>query len=224
MVNVKENELINNQLDELYEKYTAEFLKEWQKAFQDAPPFRINEFGIINEQKYDVEKGILFICRETNGWEDEDYSNGVLFRSWMADISEKGLQGETHIKQHPNMWYNIGRWILLINSPETPIENIASLRKEALKYIGQVAFTNINKVRGENASKEKYHKLTKAPVVGEVLKQEIEIIKPEIIVCCGTGGIFDKYIKNYGGKVIYMKHPGARVKKVKMLEELKEQL
>lgn len=75
MINRKENELVNSRLDELYGEYTAKFLEAWEKAFDDEPPIRINEFGIINAEKYEEEKGILFICRETNGWKNEDCKN-----------------------------------------------------------------------------------------------------------------------------------------------------
>ncbi|MBQ7874231.1 MAG: hypothetical protein IJ306_03595 [Oscillospiraceae bacterium] len=222
MIDFKENELINNRLDTLYKKYDLEFIEEWQKVFKDEPPKRLNAFGIINIHKYDMDNGILFICRETNNWKNEDYSKGVLFRSWMCEMTENGLSD--HAKRHPNMWYNIGRWAMLINSPETPIEEIASLKSEVISCIGNIAFTNINKVRGKEQAETEYNLLAKTPVAGEVLKREIEIIKPKIIVCCGTGWVFDRNIKNYDGKVIYMPHPGARANTENMLMKLKKQL
>lgn len=224
MIDVKKNKHINAELDNLYNKYTQDFLVEWKKAFNTTPPSRINEFGIINIQKYNTDNGILFICRETNGWDNKDYEKGCLFRNWMCDITEKVFKDKSHIKQHPNMWYNIGRWVLLIKSPDTPIEELSSLKKETIKHIGQIAFTNINKVRGSEQSKKEYNRLAKSSVVGEVLKKEIQIINPKVIVCCGTGTIFDKHIQNYSGKVIYMPHPASRKKKKDLLMELKKQL
>lgn len=220
MIDSKENELINIKLDTLYKKYTPDFLDEWNKAFDDVPPSRINQFGIIDIQQYDNTNAILFICKETNGWDNEDYSNGCLFRQWMCDITKNGIEG----KAHPNMWYNIGRWIMLMNNPEKSLDEIACIKSEAIQYIGKIAFTNINKVRGKKDSKKEYNQLAKTPVVGEVLRKEIEIINPKIIVCCGTGWVFDKHVSEFSGKIIYMPHPGARTSTEKMLMQLKEQL
>lgn len=224
MIDIKENELINIKLDTLYKKFTPDFLDEWKKAFEENAPYRLNEFGIIDIHRYDKDSGILFICRETNGWKNEDFSSGCLFRSWMCNITENGLSGKSHIKRHPNMWYNIGRWTILINSPETSVDDIASLKCEALKAIGKIAFTNINKVRGKEESRKEYDRLSKSAVAGEVLRQEIEIIKPKMVVCCGTERVFRHHVKNYSGKVIYMPHPGARLNTKDMLLELKKQI
>lgn len=220
MIDVKENELINIKLDTLYKKYTPDFLDEWQTAFDEIPPTRINQFGIINVHKYDRENGILFICRETNNWKDVDYAQGCLFREWMCDITKTGIAG----KATPNMWYNIGRWAMLIDSPEMFIGEISQFKDEAIKYIGHIAFTNVNKVRGYTQSGKEYNRLANSFVVGEVLKREIETIKPRTIVCCGTGWIFDKYIQDFPGKVIYMPHPGARKSTASMLLALKKQI
>ena len=111
MINAKDNALINARLRKEYEATTESFLKVWSESFRESPPFRMNEFGIIDIHKYDTDNGILFVGRETNGWDDEDYKNGCLFRNWMREISQNGLDDKGHIKQHPNMWYNIGRWI-----------------------------------------------------------------------------------------------------------------
>lgn len=66
--------------------------------------------------------------------------------------------------------------------------------------------------------------MAKTSVVREVLQKEIEIINPKVIVCCGTGWVFDRCIQNYSGKVIYMPHPGARLNTKEMLVRLKKQI
>ena len=77
--NFKTNELLN----ELYQRYTEEFLSAYTDAFKVAPPPRINEFGIIDPDRFDSDKRILFIGKETNGWSNEDFEKGILFRDWM---------------------------------------------------------------------------------------------------------------------------------------------
>lgn len=224
MVNIDISIEINKQLAILYKEHTQVFINEWEKAFCAKQPPRINEFGIIDEQRYDIDKGILFVCKETNGWDDGDYESGTLFRTWMQDITLNGLENRGHIKRHPNMWYNIGRWAMLLNHPTYGIQEVASQKQEALTEIGTIAFTNINKVKGDSSSKKKYYELVYSDIVGEVLKREIKIIKPNMIVCCGTHNEFFHHITDYEGKVICMTHPAARKNKIVLLEELKKQM
>lgn len=225
MIAPKTNKAINELLRKEYKAATTELLAEWEKAFtSEIAPSRINEFGIIDEERYDADNGILFICRETNGWSNEDYESGCLFRGWMEDISRNGLEGRGHIKKHPNMWYNIGRWAALIQNPNTPVKEIASMKEAAIHAIGTIAFTNVNKVRGYNSSRGEYYQLAHSYNVGEIIKKEIEIIAPKIIVCCGTCRPVLKLIPKYEGKIIIMPHAGARKKTLDMLEDLYSQI
>ncbi len=225
MVDKQKNKQINDLLRKEYELATDEFLIEWQKAFpKDKPPFRINEFGIIDEDRYDAENGVLFICRETNKWRDEEFEAGCLFRGWMESITKEGLEGRGHIKEHPNMWYNIGRWITLIDNPDMPTEEIAEMKTSAISAIGKIAFTNVNKVRGKEKSGDGYYQLAHSEITGSLLKKEIDIINPQMIVCCGTCRPVVNLIPEYKGKLILMPHPAARKSKIAMLDDLKSQL
>lgn len=225
MVNVKKNTEINEHLRSEYRSSTAAFLSEWAKAFAwDIPPCRINEFGIIDESKYDTDQGVLFICKETNGWRNEDYEKGTLFRSWMESITKNGFGGGDHISQHPNMWYNIGRWAMLIKDPNASLTEIAKMKSSAVSAIGNIAFTNINKVRGKESSKREYHQLAKSRIAGDILRKEIEIINPRLIVCCGTYYPVVDVVSEYTGKIIAMPHPGARKGTIQMLSDLHRQL
>lgn len=224
MIDCKKNAQINAQLQALYEEYTADFLKEWSAAFQEKPPCRINEFGIIDEQRYDTHNGILFIGRETNDWSDKEYADGCLFRSWMGEITRNGLAGHGHISLHPNMWYNVGRWTILLRSPSLKVEELAGMKPEAIHAIGTISFTNINKVRGKSRIGKEYYTLSHSAIVGEVLRREINIIRPKTIVLCGTEGPFHEHVQGFTGNVICMPHPGARKSTAAMLKELKRQM
>ena len=224
MINAKENALINARLKNEYDVATEDFLRIWSETFEEKPPFRMNEFGIIDIHKYDTDNGILFIGRETNGWDDEDYKNGCLFRDWMREISKDGLDGRGHIKHHPNMWYNIGRWVMLLTEQGRPITSIADAKEEAIAAIGKIAFTNVNKVRGRNASGKEYFQLAGNSFVKELLKKEIEIIKPRIIVCCGTARPIFPLPDIFSGELYIMPHPGARKNKTDMLVDLSKQM
>ena len=225
MIDINLNAEINRLLRLEYQAATAEFLSEWKKAFtEDSPPCRINEFGIIDESRYDADNGVLFICKETNGWANEDYESGCLFRGWMEDISRNGLKGHGHITKYPNMWYNIGRREILIENPATPLNKIAAMKASAIHAIGNIAFTNVNKVRGKRTSGKEYDQLAHSQIAGELLKKEIELINPKTIVCCGTCHPVLKLIPNYTGKIIISPHAGARNGTIKMLTDLHRQL
>lgn len=224
MIDRRKNALINAKLKAEYEKYTSEFLEEWENAFGEVPPNRINEFGIIDISRYDTDNGILVIGRETNGWSNEDYENGCLFRGWIEEITKNGLPKGKHISKHPNMWYNIGRWIMLIETPQRSLEELSCEKASAINAIGSIAFTNINKVRGKEASKKEYHQLANTSVAVNLMKKEIEIINPKTIVCCGTARFVLPLLKDFSGRVIIMPHSGARKNTIRMLESLKEEL
>lgn len=224
MVNLEKNKVINKMLATEYASHKEALLDEWQRAFQEEPPCRINEFGIIDPERYDTDNGILFIGRETNGWDDEEFLSGCLFRGWMEEISKNGLCGHGHIKKHPNMWYNIGRWIMLINDPSASLEEIAAEKENAIRAIGTIAFTNLNKIRGENASRGKYKQLIGYPTVEKILQKEVEIMAPKTIVCCGNARKVLSSLRDFEGKIIMMPHPGARMRTELMLQCLKDQL
>ena len=247
MIDKSKNEIINAQLKIEYEKCTSSFLKEWERAFEkevknghvEKVPDRINEFGIIDIDRYDAENGILVIGRETNGWSNKDYENGRLFRDWLEGITKNGLPKGEHVSKHPNMWYNLGRWLMLIENPETPIEQLCGEKDKAIKAIGKIAFTNINKVRGKNKIGKEYHTIASADISMELLKKEIEIINPKIILCCGTARYVLPVLTEFSGEIILMPHlegvksnikildmphSGARMKTIEMLENLQEEL
>lgn len=224
MIDKQKNESINNKLKDEYERHTSEFLEEWGKAFREVAPNRINEFGIIDEERYDAENGILVIGKETNDWSNEDYEKGCLFRGWMEGITRNGLPKGEHVSKHPNMWYNIGRWIMLIKNPHRSLEELSYEKASAINAIGNIAFTNINKVRGKAQAEKEYHQLASTSVAMNLLKKEIEIINPKTIVCCGTARYVLPLLRAFPGKVVIMPHSGARKSTIKMLESLKEEL
>ena len=95
---------------------------------------------------------------------------------------------------------------------------------ETGKAIGKIAFTNINKVRGKNKSKDEYYTLAYSDISGEILRKEFEIIKPKIIVCCGTYNEVMHHAPDYQHIAIKMPHPGARMRCEKMLSRIAEHL
>ena len=223
MIDRDRNRKINAALSTLYEKYSAAYLTAYIKAFRDEnPPERINEFGIIDEERYDADNGILFVAKETNDWDNKDFQNGYFFRKWMNSITKQGLSG--HAKEFPLMWYNIGRWVSLLDNPSQSIPSLAEEKCDAIKKIGTIAFTNINKVRGKEQAKNEYASLAYHDMSGMLLREELSIIQPKMIVCCGTYYEFAYHVRDFNGPVIAMPHSGARKNTITMLEQLRASL
>lgn len=230
MINTDKNIEINKSLSNLYFNYTSEMLSVYKSCFDDINiPCRINEFGIIDIERYNTDNGILVIGKETNGWNNKDFENGLLFRNWLNDISKNGLENKGHTSKHPNMWYNIGRWLLAINEQYRNIEEIAELKQEVIPCLGTMAYTNLNKVRGKGQSGTEYEKIAYSGITGLILRKEISIIKPKIIICCGTYRPFCYHINNtefanQKYKILCMPHPTSCRNKVEMLKDLRSQL
>ena len=230
MIDIEKNKEINKKLSELYVEYSQDFLSVYTDAFEDSePPCRINEFGIIDEERFDADNGVLVIAKETNKWHNWEFERNIFFRDWMSDITKTGLADRGHITKHPIMWYNMGRWLKAIENPSANIDDIAWLKSEAISQLGTMAFTNINKVRGGSSSRNQYAKVAYSEIVGTVLREEIEIIQPKIIMCCGTWRVFNYHLncevlEKAGCKVLCMPHPAARKGSKEMIEDLIKQL
>lgn len=193
----------------------------WQNAFRAPPPERINEFGILDPQRFDEKLRILVVCKETNDWSDEDFAKGYLFPVWMGEIFEKGPFG--HMQKHPKMWYNLGRWIALLRQPTLPNEKLASMKREAIDQLRTVAYTNLNKVRGSAGAGKEYNTLLQASVVAETLRREVAILQPHTVLCCGTYEAVKAALPDFVGRLIPMPHPGAFKSTNSMLEQLRRQ-
>ncbi len=225
MISPAANRAINARLRTAYQTATDAFLTTWHECFQLTPPCRINEFGIIDENRYDRDNGILCVARETNDWSDEEYEAGCLFRPWMEEITHTGLAGRGKVRKHPNMWYNIGRWVTLLSSPSLSLQELAAKKADMLPAIGTIAFTNVNKVRGCEKSGDAYFRLARSAVARSLLHQEIEILSPKIVLCCGTyDTVLASLPDDFTGKLIEMPHPAARMGTLSLLQRLQAQL
>lgn len=201
------NRKINRKLAEVYRENAEAFVAEWNKHFEGKGC--MNRFGIIDEECYDPENGILFIAKETRG---KNFCLLGWLRKWLNDPREG--------TSHPRLWQNISRWAKLIRNSYLNLEELAAEKSiEGLKYI---AFTNVNKVGGYPSSGRAFRKLTKSDIARQLLLREIEIIQPKWIVLCGLEGVIDA--KDTSATIITMSHPSARKSNRKMLDELVKQL
>lgn len=234
------NEKINNALKELYEKNKDKHIELWKDAYQykGNNVTRLNQFGIIDVNRYDPQNGVLVICRETNGesWYENDFvGENALFVDWMREISINGLKNQKGcVKKHPTVWYNIARYIMTINGQRD--QSLKCPKSEPLNVLGTVAFTNINKVGGGSSSGKSYWEMYDKADVINLIVEEIKIIEPKYIILC------EKYFAEFltdknivegcpplkkcieNNRFFTVYHPAARMSKEKMLDELEKQI
>ncbi len=172
--------------------------------------------GVVNEDEYvrSVPR-LLFVLKEVNDTKD---GGGWDLREYVRNHA----QGQT--------WNNIARWIYGLRNlnqdiPWASISSIDSGRKDLLQSI---CVMNLKKSPGGGVANPK--------VVQEIaqqdkafLKSQFALYEADIVVCCGTGWLFDELmtidnavlqstsrgiqyrLMGRGRSVIYYCHPFARV-------------
>lgn len=217
------NKQINKNLRKLYQENTEDYLKVWHKHYNFKTIDRINEFGIIDVESYDADNGVLFVAKETNGW---DYSNGRTFRLWVEDMAKHNKVTGEIASKHPQIWFNLGRWAKFICNPQT--DKATLIEEKDISFLKHIAITNLNKAEGESVSGKAFWKIVEEDIVVDILIKEIKEIKPKTIVLCG---IKKKYIPqaikkiDQNIKIIEMPHPSARnISKLYMLLQLEKQM
>lgn len=133
--------------------------------------------GIVDAQSYiDSKIKVLYILKEANGGDD-----------WvLTDFLKAGGRAST--------WNNVTRWQYGITNIDKDIswgeiENISNeTRKSQLKNI---AIMNLKKESGgaKAVSKQIWDYALEDK---DLLKEQIQIYSPDVIICCGTGDIVKK--------------------------------
>lgn len=174
--------------------------------------------GVINPPEY-AKQGTkyLFISKESNIENEKDQrpfrSDGDNF--WLRDVC---LQKEKPQKPKPSMFSN--RLAMFANA-------IYSLDFESVNkchdVLNKVAFMNLNKRGGLSESKRKTIPEYTKKYAG-FIKREIDMIKPDIIICCGSGlrdllGEIGICSPRY--TIIEVYHPSYRISNKRHLEKLK---
>ncbi len=172
--------------------------------------------GVMDEQEYlSARYKIVYVLKEVNGGKDWDLREFV------------GKDGG-----RPQTWDNIARWTEGILSWEQEIpwceleKDNEARRKNVLK---KIAATNLKKTSGGyiSDSKQIYQA---AEEYSPIIKRQIDIYDPDIIICCGTEGAFVKicyadnepawkmtsrgiwYFRDGKKVIISYSHPAARTK------------
>ena len=162
---------------------------------------KISVDGLIHDEQYNRIKSILFILKETN-----DYTGS--------------LQGLLKNGPKYQMWHTLSRWAagILEDFPEYKKIDDSNILKQSLH---QVSAINLKKTTGGTRAE---YSIVNAFAHQDrfLLKEQIELIAPKIIVACGTFDILvwllgltvdaqephkKAAITPNGVKIIPMRHP-----------------
>jgi hypothetical protein len=221
------NTEITNKLNDIYKSYSNEYISTYNKIHKSKPIDHITNYGLVSDENYKQKYGIFFIARETNG----EFHDSFL--SWLHQISfDCDFYPNSLVIKHPQIWYNVGRWceaiIGLMNSEKVKIDEIAMRKKEVLKYLDYISFSNVSKGYGKPSVDSEYWKMANTDICIRLLGEEIKTIMPKVIVCCSTYNVVIKAVENIQISkpiILQMCHPSARnISKKDMLNNLCIQL
>ena len=221
MKDPKQNAEITRQLHELYQKAGPALFKAFREANNGREAPGMIEYGIVDEDAYDAQNGILIVLKEANDWSAEDFQESVTYADYVRDL----IDGK-----HPRsaMWYNLSRWVSVIRDPGRPTDEVAELYEAAVQELRSVAFTNVNKVTGGASVNAAYYAVAQSKAALDTLREEIRILDPKIVLFCGTAWLLGEdgldRLRAEGRKVLDLWHPGARKRKTMMIDAVKQQL
>ena len=219
--------MISERLQELYDQYSS----------LDAhlvPEGNFGCCGVVDEEKYESSTPkLVYVLKEPNNKRKRPKWSIPAF---LQQQVSKGSCGK-HIY---HMWKVVGIWSYAIRNgfPDYNDINTVHISAEGLKYIGM---TNLKKSEGGGtANRRAVREYAKKTVT--LWKSELEIMNPDIILCCGTFDIVTKLLglvtcqtavgRRYSiwqhdsghSLLLSIYHPACRFRKAKVYTLLKEAL
>tara|TARA_Y100000766_G_scaffold262425_1_gene253640 strand:+ start:131 stop:766 length:636 start_codon:yes stop_codon:yes gene_type:complete len=163
--------------------------KKWQKKRP-----RMAKDGVVNDMEYNRSSvKILFILKEVNGWPNGD----------LRELLNRAEKWRT--------WNNISRWNYGVQSyfktGKFDFKNKIT-KKDRKEILKNIAVINLKKASGgssSNMGEIRQHALEDK----ELLKEQVNLYTPDLVICCGTGNIIpqlnlfekSKYTKSSEGVV-----------------------
>ena len=166
--------------------------------------------GIVDEKTFYQQKNkVLFLLKDGNDPNLYEDGNGYTYRDLYAAASAT-KQTETKSSRVYTMWRVMCMWIKIIEDKYFALEdcfdvkkefNVDGMRKELLK----IATVNIKKTAGKGTNNSSYSKVLKRSVETyySLIKNEIDLIKPTIVIC---GGTFDYIKREYDVEIKKLKN------------------
>lgn len=173
----------NCQLDQLFEEWISSYPEDQRYLFcKDGLMLKAGGDADVNELWQNAKRRILFILKDNpDGWGNDT-------RLWLQNFDNANIKLNRFLQTIADIFY-----ALLNLKPTTSSRNELgynrvhnSLRKEVIRafaFSAPFAFIEAKKLAGSKTvtNKEMGAALTKD---GDFLKRELDILKPNVIVCC----------------------------------------
>lgn len=144
--------------------------------------------GIVSKDKFG---GILFLLKEAveNSIKD-DHEDKILkvnktIKSFdlIHTAFEEALAQSSETYSQNLHWKELCEWIYAYKNPNDSFSSV----KQHGRFLSEIAIVNIKKVAGLSTTKTKIlNEIIKNEKYNNLLRQEIDLIKPKIVICCGT--------------------------------------
>lgn len=158
-----------------YEEISKKIFDEWEEYYskQKNNDLVIVEDGICNYDEYiNAPKQIMFLLKEGNGGSE----------NWnLCDVIRKGERAPT--------WDNIARWTKgILDLPNQCNWNkVSDIKNEKKEILAKVAAINIKKIAGKaTANNKQLYTIASDKENIRLLKKQIKLCNPHIIICCGV--------------------------------------
>lgn len=215
--------VIRERLQELYNRYISQ-----------NPNEHFVPCGVINEEVYETSRPkLVCVLREPN---DPDQHLGWRLDTFLEKQVKKGSSGQSI---YP-MWKVVGIWSYAIHNgfPRYGDINTVQISAQGLNCIGM---TNLKKSGGAGTSNYRVIREYATKTI-EMWKSELEIMGPDIVLCCGTFRIVTDLLglerrkttaglscsiwkRNSGDSMLLqIYHPASRFRKDMLYAFLKEAL
>lgn len=176
------NDAINEKIRELIDENRALILG--SRGIDDMEAVTYD--GIVKEG--DNPPAILFLLKEPNDGRNSSKKQSVSPNDRFSFVEAMREESKAQHNSEPLKWKNLCYWSKAYYDAveRTPHSfNHPSVQKCG-SLLGEIAFVNIKKVAGAERITEEFDKTVNNSKLQELIRNEVNMIAPQIVICCGT--------------------------------------
>ncbi len=158
-----------------------ELMAAWKEAFPEG--WHFNHDGVISKENWDSSgKRVLFVLKETN----KAKQNVVTAINRAIDVKKSGWWRGKVLRR-------VGRWAYGIQNYDGVVPPFKDAKLNEKNAIKNIAYINIRKTSGSATTNKKAFD-THASEFATFVRRQVELIKPDVVVLCGTYSQVKRYI------------------------------
>lgn len=131
---------------------------------------------------------ILFLLKEPNDGRNSSKKQSVSPDDMFSFVNAMREEAKAQQNSEPLKWKNLCYWARAyydaVEGTPHSFNHPSVLKCGSL--LGEIAFANIKKVAGAERITEEFDKTVNNPKLQTLIRNEVNMIAPQIVVCCGT--------------------------------------